>query len=271
MGSEFTPLPELAKETGVTLNQVRHWGAALGVEVVMVGRVRHVNQDGAGRLREMAAMVASGKTPKEAVQLVASKPEQAQVIPEATTTAVTTVLRYSVWVPRKSSVACGIPCFGGAAAQDCRRRQPGTHPPLRFPEPRAMWAAFARPQPRVSGTRPQSKGCPRLTALVTFTHTKQRGAVTTPASTAMAADLAEIRSAMLTLAQEVKATREENARLREQVSRLVERLDAPPILVEPPAPIRPWEPVRLEPAPVPWYVRWWYELTAPERLRALEP
>ena len=46
MGSEFTPLPELAKEAGATLNQVRHWIEALGVEVVMVGGVRHVNQDG---------------------------------------------------------------------------------------------------------------------------------------------------------------------------------------------------------------------------------
>jgi len=46
MGSEFTPLPELAKEAGATLNQVRHWIEALGFEVVMVGGVRHVNQDG---------------------------------------------------------------------------------------------------------------------------------------------------------------------------------------------------------------------------------
>lgn len=85
MESEFIPLPELAKEAGVTLNQVRHWISALGVEVVMVGRVRHVNQDGAGRLKEMASLVASGKSPKEAAALVASKPEQAHIMPEPTT------------------------------------------------------------------------------------------------------------------------------------------------------------------------------------------
>jgi len=171
----------VAVEAGVSPDQARYWITLLDLPTFKVGRNRCIDTTGVAKIKEMARLTLAGKTPQEAAALVTSKPEQAQVVPEASTTA-----------------------------------------------------------------------------------------VTTPATTALSTDLSEIRAAMLTLAQEVKTSREENARLRDQVSRLVERLDAPPIAAAPPKPIRPWEPCRLAPPALPWYRKVWAELFDPSALRALE-
>lgn len=88
------------------------------------------------------------------------------------------------------------------------------------------------------------------------------------------APLGEMQRGILALAEsfrsEMAGLREDNRKLREEVTALRSLLTAPAIPQEAPKPVKVWEPVRLQPAPLPWYQRIWAELFEPDRLRALE-
>ncbi|MFZ2664047.1 MAG: hypothetical protein WAX66_01665 [Patescibacteria group bacterium] len=81
--------------------------------------------------------------------------------------------------------------------------------------------------------------------------------------------LASIESAMLAMAGQMKVMVDENRALREGMVRLVERLEPMPAprAIEPPKPVRVWEPVRVQPVPMPWYERLWLQIFNPETLR----
>lgn len=88
----------------------------------------------------------------------------------------------------------------------------------------------------------------------------------------LAGRLKGIEQGILALAEDNRTLRETMGRLVEENRLFRERLEAPPAKPAdtPPKPITPWQPTRLEPAPLSWFGRLWAELVEPERLRALE-
>lgn len=78
----------------------------------------------------------------------------------------------------------------------------------------------------------------------------------------------QIEKAILMLAEENRATRQEMTKLVEVNQALRLRLEPPPLpAFAPPRPIKVWEPVRVQPIPTPWYERLWLQMFNPEMLR----
>ena len=61
--------------------------------------------------------------------------------------------------------------------------------------------------------------------------------------------------------KELADQRKETASLRSRVELPILMLNAPP------KPVKAWEPVRVQPIPMPWYERFWLQMFSPETLR----
>lgn len=91
----------------------------------------------------------------------------------------------------------------------------------------------------------------------------------------LVARLEGIENALLVIAKDNRVLREGMNRLvntitqqEQEIVALRLRLEPPPIPeFDPPKPVKAWEPVRLQPAPIPWYERLWLQMFNPEMLR----
>lgn len=83
----------------------------------------------------------------------------------------------------------------------------------------------------------------------------------------ISARLGGMEQAMLSMAAQMKVVIEENRALREGMSRLFARLEAPPISAEPMKIVRAWEPPKRQAPSMPWYERFWLQMFEPEALR----
>jgi len=83
----------------------------------------------------------------------------------------------------------------------------------------------------------------------------------------ISARLGGMEQAMLSMAAQMKIVIEENRALREGMSRLFTRLEAPPLLPEPMKIVKPWKPAQVQASARPWYERFWLQMFSPEALR----
>lgn len=82
MGSELKPLPDVARNAGATVDQLRYWLRILEIKVTKQGKTRMVSAKAAEQLSSMAQMVRDGTSPKDAANHILSTPLPAAATPK---------------------------------------------------------------------------------------------------------------------------------------------------------------------------------------------
>lgn len=83
MVGKLQALPDIAREAGATVDQLRYWLRLLSIEVSKQGKTRMVSDESAGLLSNMARMVKEGTPPKEAATRLLASPI-VPIVPAAT-------------------------------------------------------------------------------------------------------------------------------------------------------------------------------------------
>lgn len=73
-------IQDVAIALGITIDRVRHWSSALGVEAEKVGRVRHLPAEALEPLREMSALVSGGISPQAAAASIKARPQAVSIV-----------------------------------------------------------------------------------------------------------------------------------------------------------------------------------------------
>lgn len=74
MGSDLKPLPDIARNAGATVDQLRYWLRILEIKVTKQGKTRMVSEESANQLSSMAKLVKDGMSPKDAATHILSTP-----------------------------------------------------------------------------------------------------------------------------------------------------------------------------------------------------
>lgn len=83
MDTSLSTMQKIATDCGITLDKTRYWVSLLDIEVVKIGRVRHLRGSDSKLLEKMAALVAGGLSPIMAAATLKAAPDQS---PEPTRT-----------------------------------------------------------------------------------------------------------------------------------------------------------------------------------------
>jgi len=84
----------------------------------------------------------------------------------------------------------------------------------------------------------------------------------------IAARMDGLEKAVTLLVEKIAGQEKTIALQEEKIAALQSRAEIPVLLLSsPPRPVKPWQPVRVQPVPMSWYERLWLQMFSPETLR----
>lgn len=76
MDTSLSTMQKVATDCGITLDKARYWVSLLDIEVVKIGRVRHLRGSDSKLLEKMAVLVTGGLSPIMAAATLKAAPDQ---------------------------------------------------------------------------------------------------------------------------------------------------------------------------------------------------
>jgi len=231
MNAELKPLPEIARTVAVTVDQARYWLSLLGITPARQGKVRMVPATAAVLLASVARMVTDGVAPGEACRRVIASPTEAP-----TSIAVANPDNLPVPAGRVDQLERAIMALVESHRQESEARK------READQARADTALLLEAH-RLESERHRTQVADLQTRLSAV------AATMTNESDARRADADHAR-------RQADDTQQRLAQVRAEVTQLARRATAdtavPTVLLEPPRPVKPWQP----PTPAPRLEGW---------------